>query len=128
MEGKTSLGQFIALRRKFMRLTQEELAERIGVSKSAVAKWETDGGLPDRDNLRCLSEVMNVSVDDLHRIIEKTDMKDADLRINITSDVIAALESYGYKVIRPGEKDYDADDNKSLGESTGRTKGAKAID
>ena len=117
---KTSLGQFIALRRKFMRLTQEELAERIGVSKSAVAKWETDGGIPDRDNLRCLSEVMNVSVDDLHHIIEKADMKDVDLRINITPDVIAALESYGYKVIRPGEHENNLNEDKSMSESVGK--------
>ncbi len=96
-----SLGKFIAKRRRFLRLTQEELATRIGVSKSAIAKWETDGGLPDRDNLRRLSEVISVSVDELHRIIERADMKDVDLKVNITPDVIATLESYGYKVIRP---------------------------
>lgn len=103
MGEKTSLGKFIAMRRKYMRLTQEELAKRIGVSKSAIAKWETDGGLPDRDNLRTLAEVMNVSVDDLHRIIKKADIKDVDLKVNITPDVIATLESYGYRVIRPDE-------------------------
>ena len=65
MEERISLGKFIAKRRKIMRLTQEELAKRIGVSKSAIAKWETDGGLPDRDNLRKLSDVINVSIDDL---------------------------------------------------------------
>ena len=42
-----------------MKLTQTELAEEIGVSKSAIAKWETDGGLPDRDNLRRISETIN---------------------------------------------------------------------
>ncbi len=99
-----SLGRFIAKRRKYMRLTQEELAERIGVSKSAVAKWETDGGLPDRDNLRRLSEIIGVSVDDLHRIIASKETDDNDRRVNITPDVIAALESYGYQVIRPEDK------------------------
>lgn len=105
MHERTSLGQFIAKRRKYMRLTQEELAEKIGVSKSAVAKWETDGGLPDRDNLRRLSEIMNVSVNDLHRIIEWGEITTPDLDFNITPDVIAALESYGYKVIRPEQTD-----------------------
>ncbi len=100
-----SLGQFISKRRKHMRLTQEELAGRVGVSKSAIAKWETDGGLPDRDNLKRLSEILNVSVDDLHRVSETRNMKDVDLKVNITPDVIAALESYGYKIIRPGEDD-----------------------
>ncbi len=100
-----SLGVFISKRRKHMKLTQEELAAKVGVSKSAIAKWETDGGIPDRDNLKRLSEILNVSVDDLHRIIEAENINDVDLKINITPDVIAVLESYGYKVIRPGEKD-----------------------
>lgn len=99
-----SLGQFISNRRKLMYLTQEELAERMHVSKSAVAKWETDGGLPDRDNLHRLSEVLNVSMDNLHRLIERDDLTDIDNTVNITPDVIAMLESYGYKVLRPGEK------------------------
>ena len=103
MREKTSLGRFISGRRKFMRLTQEELAEKIGVSKSAIAKWETDGGLPDRDNLMRLSEVLNVTVDDLHRIIRNMSSENVDLTVNITADVIAALESYGYQVIRPEE-------------------------
>ena len=103
-EEQMSFGQFIAKRRKYLRLTQEELADRIGVSKSAVAKWETDGGLPDRDNLRRLSEIMNVSVDDLHRIIDNRETESIDRKINITPDVIATLESYGYQVIRPDDK------------------------
>jgi len=100
-----SLGKYIATRRKHMHMTQEELAEKINVSKSAIAKWETDGGIPDRDNLRRLSEVMKVSVDDLHRIIDSVNFDSADLQVNITPEVIAALESYGYKVIRPGEEE-----------------------
>lgn len=104
-----SLGHFISLRRKHMRLTQEELAEKVGVSKSAIAKWETDGGLPDRDNLRRLSDIMNVSVGDLHRVIEGGDIGRNEMSINITQDVIAALESYGYKVIPPDEVDKAAD-------------------
>ncbi len=104
MEEKTSLGRFISLRRKFLRMTQEELAEKIGVSKSAIAKWETERGLPDRDNLGRLAEVMSVSVDDLHRLIRNAANENIDLSVNITPDVIAALESYGYQVIRPDEK------------------------
>lgn len=104
MEEKTSLGKFISIRRKFLRMTQEELAEKIGVSKSAIAKWETERGLPDRDNLGRLAEVMRVSVDDLHRLIRNAANENIDLSVNITPDVIVALESYGYQVIRPDEK------------------------
>ena len=105
MVEKTGLGQFISKRRRMMDMTQEELANWIGVSKSAVAKWETEGGLPDRDNLGKLAEALNTSVDELHRRIKGSDMQDTSPGINITTDVIAALESYGYKVIRPGEGD-----------------------
>ncbi len=104
MANNLTLGKFISVRRKYMGLTQEELGEKIGVSKSAVAKWEIDGGLPDRDNLKRLSKVIGVSVDDLHKIINDANANEEDLSVNITPDVIATLESYGYKVIRPGER------------------------
>ena len=104
MRERVSLGVFIARRRKYMGLTQEELAKRIGVSKSAIAKWETYGGIPDKDNLKKIAEVMKVSVDDLHRIINLENTKDDDLKVNITPDVIKVLESYGYRVLRPGEE------------------------
>lgn len=98
-----SLGRFIADRRKNLMMTQEDLAEKIHVSKSAVAKWETNGGIPDRDNLKKLSMVLNVSVDDLYRIINAVNYENVDLEINITAEIITLLESYGYKVIRPNE-------------------------
>lgn len=100
-----SLGRFIADRRKRLLMTQEELAEKIYVSKSAIAKWETNGGIPDRDNLKKLSSVLKVSVDDLHRIIKAINYEDVDLEINITAEVITLLESYGYKVIRPNDEE-----------------------
>ncbi len=103
MWAKISLGKYIAERRKHMRLTQEKFADKIGVSKSAIAKWETDGGLPDRDNLKRIAEVVGVSADELYRIIERPEMNKEDFDINITPEVVAALESYGYKIIRPGK-------------------------
>lgn len=105
MNGKISLGRFIAAKRKNMKLTQEELADKLGVSKSAIAKWETDGGIPDRDNLLRLSLVIGVSVDELHRIIRKDGHSQSDFDINITPDIISILEQYGYKVTRPENKD-----------------------
>ena len=103
MHNQMKLGRFLSSRRRLMGLTQEEMADRIGVSKSAIGKWETDGGLPDRDNLKKISEVMNVSVDELHRIIKSEEYSDKDFDVNITPEVISVLESYGYKIIRPDE-------------------------
>ena len=96
-----SLGRFISSRRRYLRMTQEDLAEKIHVSKSAIAKWETNGGIPDRDNMQKLSSALNVSVDDLYRIISTSNSQDVDSTVNITAEVITLLESYGYKVIRP---------------------------
>ncbi len=100
---KKSFGKFIAKRRKSLGLTQEQLADRVSVSKSAIAKWETDGGLPDRDNLKRLAESLDMTADSLHSLIAKhngASGKDP----NITPDVIAALEARGYTVIGPEEE------------------------
>ena len=97
-----TFGKYISHRRKEMQMTQEELATKLHVSKSAIAKWETDGGIPDRDNLKKLAKVMKVSVDELYKIIDKSEKRNEE--INITSDIIATLELYGYQVKRPGEE------------------------
>lgn len=44
-------------------LSQEQLAEKISVSRSAIAKWETDKGMPDIDNLKSIAHFLNVSLD-----------------------------------------------------------------
>ena len=104
MENRMSLGEFIAKRRKYLRMTQERLAGEIHVSKSAVAKWETDGGIPDRDNLKSLADALNVSLEDMYRIMNCSECDDIDLEVNFTPDVIATLESYGYIIIKPTRK------------------------
>ncbi len=111
MPKNLTLGQFIAQRRKSLGWTQEQLAEKVNVSKSAIAKWETDGGIPDRDNLYRLSNAIKISMTDLHMIIRHSGKEDADYGINITEDVISILESYGYTVKRPGKEKNDEDDS-----------------
>jgi transcriptional regulator with XRE-family HTH domain len=51
--------------RKENRLSQEELAEKIGVSRQAVSKWERAEASPDTDNLIRLAEVYGVSLDEM---------------------------------------------------------------
>lgn len=53
-----------ALRKQFG-LSQEVLASRIGVSRQAVTKWETDGGLPDIENLMAIAALFSISLDEL---------------------------------------------------------------
>ena len=44
-------------------LSQIELAERLGVSRQSVSKWETGQALPSAENLKALSKLYNVSLD-----------------------------------------------------------------
>lgn len=60
-----TLGEKIRYARKRCGLSQEQLAEKLCVSRSAIAKWETDKGMPDVENLKMLSRLLLVSVDDL---------------------------------------------------------------
>lgn len=46
-------------------LSQEQLAQKLRVSRSAVAKWETGKGLPDVENLKALSQLLHVTIDQL---------------------------------------------------------------
>ena len=51
--------------RKMNKLSQEELADKIGVSRQTLSKYETGESLPDIDKCRELAEVFGVSLDDL---------------------------------------------------------------
>ena len=58
-----TLGQKIQRLRKEKRLTQEQLAERLHISRQAVSRWELDEVLPDTQNLLPLKEALGVSLD-----------------------------------------------------------------
>lgn len=60
-----TLGQRIVQYRKALGLSQEELADRVGVSRQAVSKWELDETQPDTDNIIRLAQVLGVSTDEL---------------------------------------------------------------
>lgn len=55
-------GKLIEQRRKYG-LSQEQLAERMGVSRQAVSRWETENTLPDAYNLKKISTLFHVSID-----------------------------------------------------------------
>lgn len=58
-----TLGEKIKEARKKSGLTQEQFAEKLCVSRQAVTKWESDKGTPDVENLKAISELLNVSID-----------------------------------------------------------------
>ena len=58
-----TFGEKLKSARKEAGLSQEQLAEKMSVSRSAIAKWESDKGMPDVNNLKVMSSLLNVSVD-----------------------------------------------------------------
>lgn len=58
-----SIGQRISELRKSNALSQEYVAERLGVTRQAVSKWETNQSAPDTYNLIALAELFGVSVE-----------------------------------------------------------------
>lgn len=62
---QTAIGSYIARKRKEQNLTQEQLAEQLGVSNKTVSKWENGKSYPDIHSLLLLSALFDVSLDQL---------------------------------------------------------------
>ncbi len=62
---KDTIGSRITQKRKELGFTQEELAEKVGVSAQAVSKWENDISCPDITLLPNLAKVLNTTIDEL---------------------------------------------------------------
>jgi transcriptional regulator with XRE-family HTH domain len=60
---KVTLGEKLRAARNTAGLTQQDLAEKLLVSRQAITKWENDSGIPDIDNLKALAALFDVSVD-----------------------------------------------------------------
>lgn len=60
-----TLGQRIGQYRKTLGLSQEALGERLGVSRQAVSKWETDSATPDMENLLALAREFGIPMAEL---------------------------------------------------------------
>ena len=62
-----NIGRYLAELRKFYKITQDELAGRLGVSRQAISKWETGTTIPDIELLLTLSEIYGISINDILR-------------------------------------------------------------
>ena len=64
-----TLGEKLQKLRKARGWTQEELAEKVGVSRQSLSKWESDGALPDTANVIVLADLFGVTTDYLLRAV-----------------------------------------------------------
>ena len=60
-----TLAEKLKSMRKQTGMSQEQLAEKLGVSRQAVTKWETDAGIPDIENVMAISALFDISMDEL---------------------------------------------------------------
>lgn len=58
-----TLGEKIKTLRINNNLSQEQLAEKLNVSRQAITKWENDGGIPDINNLQNIAKLFNTTID-----------------------------------------------------------------
>lgn len=65
MEDKFMISMRIRELRKQAKLSQEMMAEKIGVSRQAITKWETGLGVPDIENLVVIADLFKLSLDEL---------------------------------------------------------------
>lgn len=69
--------------RKQHNFTQEQLAEQLFVSRTAVSKWESGRGYPNLESLKCLSKLFGISIDELLSNDELLELAESDKRANI---------------------------------------------
>ncbi len=83
----TQIGKFIAVLRKERGLTQWQLGDKIGVTNKTVSRWETGVYLPPAEALLIMSEIFDVSVDELltgRRLTNTEYMKAAEEKLTQT--------------------------------------------
>ena len=62
---QTAIGSYIARKRKEQNLTQEQLAEKLGVSNKTISKWENGKCMPDYSIIQMLCEALHVALPEL---------------------------------------------------------------
>ena len=105
-----TMGQIIKNLRKGRGFTQEELAERLGVTYQAISKWENDSGMPDISQIVPLATIFDVSTDFLFGIDHTSETEEA-LKIVSTANSMqeyGKLETYlkAYDILLDGLKRY----------------------
>ncbi len=86
-----TIGQKIAMLRTFHNYSQEQLAEKLDVSRQSVSKWESDKSLPEINFILKLSLIFNVSLDDLLR-------DEIPLSLPYTEPIFKPVESVNYNL------------------------------
>lgn len=86
--------------RKKTGMSQDELAEKIGVSRQTISKWERGEALPDTENLIALAKLYNVTLDDIVNYDE-----DEEKPEEVKAEIIDASETINKEIGEDEEKE-----------------------
>lgn len=93
------IGKFIAQKRKGKNLTQEQIAEKLGVSINAVSKWERGLCLMDMSLLKPLSQILDVTINE---ILSGEEIKTEDIINKADENIVNLTELYDLKSSKIG--------------------------
>ena len=65
------IGKFIAECRKSKKLTQSDLAEKLGVTNKSISNWENGRSMPDLSLFKPLCELLDISINDIGEEVTK---------------------------------------------------------
>lgn len=85
------------LRKKF-KLSQEQVAEKINVSRQTIAKWENGESIPDINSCLALSELYNVTLDNLVTYSKKADIMDIPPKGKYVFGIVKVDENWGITI------------------------------
>ncbi len=92
------IGNFISENRKKLNMTQEQLAEKMNVSKNAVSKWERGLNLPDASIMQELCSILNISLNELFKGEYKNlEIKNLYKIYQTKTEKIIAIDNATYK-------------------------------
>ena len=78
------LGDNLKQIRKSKKISQEELADKLGVSRQSVSKWETGENYPTMQNIVCLCDIFRCKMNDLvHESFEDIDFMDKEIKMSV---------------------------------------------
>ena len=85
---QTTIGSYIAQKRRAKNLTQEQLAEKLGVSNKTISKWENGKCMPDYSIIQMLCDALGVTLPEL---MDGEDAADSSVRVYDDAQILDLL-------------------------------------
>ena len=106
MEGENfmdqeKIGKFISKLRKEKNMTQEQLAEKLGISAKSISRWETGRNMPDLSLLQSLCEILGVSINEL---LNGERIKENEYQGKLEQNIIKTIDYTSEKINKTTKK------------------------